>query len=88
MLKGSSSRQRAALFVNQLLSGRQDWLGSRGPDKCFERGDGKEVVLECLKILATKGITSFAHLTPDQQYYVPRDWFTEKYLGPRNQELF
>ena len=83
-----SIKQRAALFVNQLLAGRREWLGSRGPDKCFENGDGKEVVQECLKQFADKGITSFAQLTPDQQWYVPRDWFTEKYLGPRNQELF
>ena len=83
-----SIKQRAALFVNQLLAGRREWLSGRGPDKCFENGNGKEVAQECLKLLAAKGITTFAQLTPDQLWYVPRDWFTEKYLGPRNQELF
>ena len=83
-----SIKQRAALFVNQLLAGRREWLGSRGPDKCFENGDGKEVVQECLKLLAAKGITTFAQLTPVQQWYVPRNWFAEKNESPRSQELF
>ena len=83
-----SIKQRAALFVNQLLADRREWLSGRGPDKCFENGNGKEVVQECLKLLSAKGITSFAQLTPAQQWYVPRDWFSEKHLGPQNQELF
>ena len=88
MPKKISVKQRAALFIRQLLNERTDWLSGRGPDKCFENGDGKEVVLECLRLLAEKGIKNHAELTQTQQWYVPRNWFTEAYTGPRNNELF
>ena len=83
-----SVSQRAVLFVSQLLAERTDWLSGRGPDKCFENGDGKQVVQICLRLLAKKGIVSFEHLTWRQQRYVPRDWFSEKYCGSDTISLF
>ena len=88
MQKKMSVKQRAALYIRQLLNERTDWLSGRGPDKCFENGDGKEVVLECLRLLAEKGVKSHSELTQTQQRYVGRDWFFEEFIGPRDSELF
>lgn len=71
----SSPKTRAALFVKQLLNCRYDWLSSRGPDKCFENGDGEEVSKIIIQLLNQKGYTKIQHFSDMQQYYISRNWF-------------